>query len=128
MAALQKGAWWGQKWPFLAARLKLAAGPDDQRSLGSSDLEFIFTWDEVIGIGAQCCSRKDEGGQTAADHNGTLSRPGILFFCPCIKSWRQLGFLAYSEVHLWGFMKAGSLAPVIKAILVQKYIRLLING
>lgn len=102
MAALQKGAWWGQKWPFLAASLKSTAGPDDQQGLGSSDLGFIFTLDEVIGIGAQRCSRKNEGRQTAADHNGTLSRPGILFFCPCLKSWRQLGFLGHLEVHLWG--------------------------
>lgn len=70
-------------------------------------------------------------GWGQADCNWTQwkrPQPGILFFSPCLKSWRQLGFTAHSEFHLWGIWTAGSLAPAIRTILVQKHTGLLIRG
>lgn len=100
-AALQRGAWSGQNWPFLAPSLKSIAGPDYQQGLVSSGLGlFSSSANEVVGVGAHCCSRRSAGRQTATGHNGREPRPGILLFCPCLRSWRQLDFVAYSELHL----------------------------
>lgn len=103
MAALQEGAWCGQKWPFLAPSLKSIAGPDYQQGLVSSGLGLSSSSEnEAVGVGTYHCFRRDAGRQTATGHSGRHPRPGILFFCPCLSSWRQLGFIAYSELHLWG--------------------------
>lgn len=54
--------------------------------------------------------------------------PSLGSYSSGLKSWRQLGFRAHSEFHLWDILTVGSLAPVIGTILVQKYTRLLIRG
>lgn len=76
----------------------------------------------AAGAGAQCCSRR------MGTDRLPWPLPGMLFLSPCLKSWRQLGLTAHSEFHLRGILTAGSLAPVIRTILVQKYTKLLLRG